>query len=228
MHTVDVGPRRGEVRRVAAATRKVIERLVATKAPVDALRVVAEHVEAAVAELEAHPQGRLYEGFAESALAGGAPAERDDIPFDPEAFAEHSPVIGAANPLAPPVRLEVHGDKVVGTARFGAAYEGPPSSVHGGYVACAFDELLGMVQSISGTPGMTGTLTIRYRRPTPLNAELFLEGAIDRREGRKLFCSGRIHDDSGEVTAEAEGIFIAVDFTKIAELMERRGDPPAG
>ena len=34
------------------------------------------------------------------------------------------------------------------TPRFGAAYEGPPGSVHGGIIAAAFDEVLGMTQSL--------------------------------------------------------------------------------
>jgi acyl-coenzyme A thioesterase PaaI-like protein len=206
-------PRRAEMRRVAAATRSVIDRLVATEAPLDALSRAAEHLEAALAELAGHPQGRLYEGFAESANAG-----------DPRAFFDHSPVIGLANPLAPPLRLEVRDGVVHGRARFGRAYEGPPGSVHGGYVAAAFDEVLGMAQSLGGNPGMTGTLTVRYRKPTPLRTELRFEATLDRQEGRKLFTSGRLY--AGEVlTAEAEGLFISVDFARIAELMARRDRP---
>ena len=136
----DVPPRRAELRRLADAARSVIDRLVATEAPIGALTAAADALEAALAELAAHPQGRLYEGFAEVGLSGAAD------PMDGVAFFEHSPIIGLANPLAPPVRLEVRDGAVHGTVRFGSAYEGPPSSVHGGYVAAAFDEVLGMAQ----------------------------------------------------------------------------------
>ena len=37
---------------------------------------------------------------------------------------------------------------------FGSAYEGPPGCVHGGFVAAAFDEVLGFVQSLGGQPGL--------------------------------------------------------------------------
>src|SRR5947209_2294161 len=85
-------------------------------------------------------------------------------------------------------------------------------------LAAAFDEVLGMAQSLGGQPGMTGTLTIRYRRPTPLHTDLRFEATLDRTEGRKLFTSGRLH--AGDtLCAEAEGLFIQVDFAKIAELM---------
>ena len=63
----------------------------------------------------------------------------------------------------------------LGLVRFGSAYEGPPGHVHGGFVAAAFDEVLGYVQSLGGRPGMTGTLTVRYRSPTPLYTELRFE-----------------------------------------------------
>ena len=47
----------------------------------------------------------------------------------------------------------------IATVTFGSAYEGPPGCVHGGYVAAAFDEMLGFVQSLGGNPGMTARLT---------------------------------------------------------------------
>ena len=203
-------PARQEMRRLAAAGREVIERLVATTAPEDQLAKAADLLEEASSLLAGYPQGRIYEGFAESANAG-----------DAHAFFDHSPLQGVANPLAPPVRLEVVDDVVHGRVRFGSAYEGPPSSVHGGYVAAAFDEVLGLAQSLGGSPGMTGTLTIRYLKPTPLHTDLRFEARIDRQEGRKIFCSGELY--AGELLcATAEGIFISVDIARMAELMARR------
>jgi acyl-coenzyme A thioesterase PaaI-like protein len=201
-----------EMRRLADQCRQVIEHLVATAAPLDVLRTAAGHLEEVVRLLEGYPHGRLYEGFAETPLSG-----------NPKAFFEHSPVMGMANPLAPPLRLEIVDGHVEGTAVFGSAYEGPPDSVHGGYVACAFDEVLGMAQSLGGNPGMTGTLTIKYRKPTPLHRELRFEGRLDRVDGRKTFASGTCHDGD-TLTAEAEGLFISVDFSKIAAMMEKRNE----
>src|SRR4029078_8634656 len=126
------------------------------------------------------------------------------------AFFDYSPLIGLSNPLAPPIELEVDGKTVHGGVRFGAAYEGPPGHVHGGFVAAAFDEVLGFVQSTSGQPGMTGTLTIRYRTPTPLHTDPRCEAAVQRGGGRKIFAEGLLY--AGDVmTAEAEGLFISVD-----------------
>jgi acyl-coenzyme A thioesterase PaaI-like protein len=109
---------------------------------------------------------------------------------------------------------------------FGSAYEGPPGCVHGGYVAGAFDELLGATQSLSGRPGMTGTLTIKYRSPTPLHRELQMVGELLGTERKKIFTRGTltVRDDDGSerLCAEAEGIFISIDVSKFVELKQQR------
>jgi acyl-coenzyme A thioesterase PaaI-like protein len=199
-----------ERRRLAAATRLVVERLVASAAPVELLANAADRMEAFADLLGGYPYGRTYEGYAEPANAP-----------KPEEFFDHSPLSGRANPLAPPVRLEVRGTTVYGEVRFGAAYEGPPGCVHGGYVAAVFDEILGMANSLGGQPGMTGTLTVKYRKPTPLRADLHLEATLDRTDGRKRWCSAKLY--AGDVLcAEAEGLFIAIGFERFKALLAER------
>jgi acyl-coenzyme A thioesterase PaaI-like protein len=213
----DVTPRRAEMRRLADAGRLVIERMATTDAPHEVIERAAELLEAAARELEGPGKTRTYAGFAESANAGG----------DPHAHFDHSPVMGMANPIAPPTRIESGGEhKIVMHVRFGWAYEGPPGSVHGGVLAATFDEVLGMTQSLSGQPGMTGTLTVKYRRPTPLHRDLRFEGTLERVDGRKIFTTGRCFDGD-TLTAEAEGLFVRVDFQKIAAMMVTR-DQPSG
>jgi acyl-coenzyme A thioesterase PaaI-like protein len=175
---------------------------------------VAEELEEIAERLGAYPQDHLYFGFAETAIAGDTASDSEG-PFD------NSPLMGKSNPLAPPMVLEKLSDRVVGTVTCGSAYEGPPGHVHGGYVAALFDELLGLAQSLSGQHGMTGRLTIHYRSPTPLRTELRLEGTFDRVEGRKVFCTGTLW--AGDVLcAEAEGLFVTVDFTRLMEMREAR------
>ena len=81
-------------------------------------------------------------------------------------------------------------DVMYGRATFGSAYEGPPGCVHGGYVAAAFDEVLGSAQSLAGRPGMTVRLTVNYRNPTPLHTELTFAGRVTQVDGRKTFTEG--------------------------------------
>lgn len=198
-------------RRVADAMRLVIERLVPSNAPAEELRRAAEGLERYAETLASHPRLKKVMGAAESSTAG-----------DVGAFFDQSPLIGLANPLAPPITIGKASDRTaVASVTFGSAYEGPPGSVHGGFVAAAFDEVLGYVQSLGGNPGFTGTLTIKYRAPTPLHTELLFEAELARVEGRKTFCEGRVFAGH-TLCAEAEAIFIAVPVERIEKLMERR------
>ena len=90
--------------------------------------------------------------------------------------------------------------------------------MHGGVVAELFDELLGLANIAVGEGAMTGTLKIRYNRPTPLLAPLELVARNTGRDGRKVFAWGGIYHD-GELTAEAEGIFIDVMQGKMLEIV---------
>lgn len=128
-------------------------------------------------------------------------------PYPDGALTERSGISGRSNPLAPPLRLRLEGDRTVGAAVWGDAYEGPPGCLHGGFVAAAFDDLLGCAQTASGTAGFTGTLAVRMRRPTPLHTRIDYEAGVSRVSGRRIVCWGRTTDD-GVLLAEAEGIFV--------------------
>lgn len=195
-----------EKRRLAESMRVVIERLVTMDAPEEELAAAADALERYADHLATHRHRRRLEGFTEASTAG-----------DVSAFFDFSPLIGRSNPLAPPLDLSSDGKRVLGRATFGSAYEGPPGHVHGGYIAAAFDEVLGYAQSLTENPGMTGRLVTHYRRPTPLHTELRFEAELVRVEGRKIFTEGRLY--AGEtLTAEAEGLFIAVDREKMRAM----------
>lgn len=201
---------RAALHRLAAVLRGMTEALMDTAASEAQLVAAAEGAEKLLAVLEGAPRHRALWGFAESSNSG-----------DSRAMFDSSPMIGLGNPVAPPLRLSVVDDHVEGSVVFGTAYEGPPGHVHGGFVAAAFDELLGMAQSLTGNPGMTGSLTVRYRKPTPLHREIRFFGKVDRVEGRKIFTSGTLFD--GEtLCAEAEGLFISVDFERMRQLAAAR------
>jgi acyl-coenzyme A thioesterase PaaI-like protein len=152
-------------------------------------------------------------------LEAAAPAEKKTrlepiMERHPQDHFPTSPMIGFANPIAPPAEVwavtGVDGQREIrGRVNFGYQYEGPPTCVHGGVIAELFDELLGLANIIVGQAGMTGTLKVRYRRPTPLLAPLELVSRFTGRDGRKIFTWGGIYYQ-GDLTAEADGIFIEV------------------
>ena len=61
---------------------------------------------------------------------------------------------------------------------------------------------------------MTGRLTIRYRAPHPLHTRIRYEAKLESVDGRKTLVTGASYDGD-TLLAEAEGLFIAVDFTKL-------------
>jgi acyl-coenzyme A thioesterase PaaI-like protein len=204
-------------RRLATAMRLVIERLVKSDAPEEELSAAADGLERYAERLAGHARLTRYEGFAETANAG-----------DTGAFFDQSPLIGLANPLAPPISIRTIGERQAeGRVTFGSAYEGPPGCVHGGFIAAAFDEVLGFAQSLTGSPGFTGTLTVIYRKPTPLHTELRFEAEVTGQERRKIFTKGRVF--AGDLmTAEADAIFISADRERFQALLEARQKRDAG
>ncbi len=140
-------------------------------------------------------------------------------------------VIGQRNPIAPPVRVRRDNGRVSAEFSLSSAYEGPPSFVHGGVSALILDQMLGEAAASSGHPGMTGTLSLRYRYPTPLG-RLRAEAGVARVEGIKTYAEGRIlveqDDGSWRASVEAEAVFILPRWAR-ERLAERQatGDAAA-
>jgi acyl-coenzyme A thioesterase PaaI-like protein len=140
-------------------------------------------------------------------LGGG----RDDgAGYRPSSHGDYlprSPVVGEASPLSPRFDWQTVDGGVEAHGRFGAAYEGPPGFVHGGWIACAFDEVLGIANIEAGHPGMTARLTVHYRKPTPLFQDLTFRARVDRVEGRRIMSRAEVW--AGDtLTAEADGLFV--------------------
>ena len=142
---------------------------------------------------------------------------------DVEAFRRgerpYNPVIGHANPIAPPLTVRIVGPgQVEGDVTFAPIYEGPPRAVHGGWVATVLDQLLGHAIASAGVVGFTGELSVRYRRPTPHSVPLLLRSRAHEVDGRRITASGEIVVD-GQVTAEATGVFVIPSEERKRELL---------
>jgi acyl-coenzyme A thioesterase PaaI-like protein len=139
-------------------------------------------------------------------------------------------VVGLRNAVAPPLVVRQLEDTDGRTGRIcsdfhlGAAYEGPPDLTHGGVSALILDQLLGEAAGAGNRPGMTATLTLTYRRPTPLG-DLRGEAWIERSEDHKTWARGRILA-GGEVTVEAEGLFILPRWAREAIAERDAADAP--
>lgn len=223
---------------IARELRVLADVLVANEASSDDIASVIDLLSAARVILERAPHGSIYRalspGMSVSSSMGKALAptrEASSVPASlpngappaefPHAFGDHpfrrfSPVIGSANPVAPPAVFGWDGDRVVGQCTFGARFEGAPGCVHGGFVAAVFDEALGIAQGLTGAPGMTAYLNVQYRKPHRLHRPIRFEAGVASVDGRKIRCTGSSFDaETGELLAECEALFISIDWEKI-------------
>jgi acyl-coenzyme A thioesterase PaaI-like protein len=198
--------------------RAIIEALAVRELCLEDLSQAKEMARSIRRSLEAHPpRPRWYD------------ADEQVTPFSPgsmQAYVQQSPVRGRSNPIAPPLVLETRerpdGSRaIVGRGRLGRRYEGPPHGVHGGWVAALLDELLGTAQNLTKAPGMTAILKVRFRELTPVDEDLRLEAWIAEQRARRVVAKATCH--AGDtLTADAEGIFLRVDFGEVEQRMRGR------
>jgi len=178
---------------VAAAVRELVEATIRSTVDDDEAAAVAEEVRALTARL----------------TASQVPGPRG-VRYNDEGIAWNwgNAVVGKRNALAPPVVLEPReGGGLRAEFDLNASYEGPPGLVHGGVTMMVLDHLMGEVASAEHTRvTFTGTLTGRYRAPTPLGP-VVMEGWISGEEGRKVFVDATLGSPD-QVTVEAHGIFV--------------------
>ena len=128
-------------------------------------------------------------------------------------------MLGPYNPLALPIEMEWQPPRALGRARFDTPYEGPPGCVHGAVLAAAFDQVINVANILSGSAGPTASLTLDYKRPTPLGAPLEFEAWVEAVDGRKVTSRARVRVGD-EVTVEARGLFILVDRDRVMRLAD--------
>jgi len=138
------------------------------------------------------------------------------------------PVFGRFNPIAAPLVVTIDDEGVArGTLTPTALFEGPPDAVHGGYSAMLLDGVMGTVVRAMGITAMTGTLTLRYLAPTPLDRPLDLTARVVDRRGRRTTVEGRISVD-GRTTVRGDGIFVSPRTWPPRTTTDQPADRPAG
>lgn len=136
---------------LADRLRRLIALSVTSEAPADRLDAAARALDEAIAVLAPYEPA----GPAPRFPAGDRSQPEQVMPFDP--------VMGRLNPLAPPLRFAWEPPRAIGTVTFDTPYEGPPGCVHGGIIACAFDQVFNVANLLSGRPGPTVRLALRFR-----------------------------------------------------------------
>lgn len=203
---------------LADTVRDLVDAVVRSQVPDEELDAVRQDLEGLVARLRAQqlpgPHGVRFDADGGHHTYG-------------------NPVVGKANAIATPLRVHREPDHSVwAETTLGAAYEGPPGLVHGGVSALLLDQMLGEAASAGGRPGMTGTLSLRYRKGTRLGP-VRIEAKAEEVRGIKTIVRGRIiavqadaEADSGrtDVCVEAEGLFILPRWARDGAVRGPVGD----
>ncbi|RLQ21845.1 PaaI family thioesterase [Seongchinamella sediminis] len=184
-------------RRVASAIKQLTEVLVTSSPDIQKMHDIAAQLETTAEEFSRSPRlfGRL------DWIRSGQHGSFGQVSH------ELNPIGGYANPIAPPVNAWLEDDKALGHCLCGWVYEGPPGSVHGGFVAAIFDQFMGVAQKLGGRPGMTGYLHVNYHSRTPLNTDLKLEARLVKADGRKTTIVASMWADE-VLTASCEALFV--------------------
>lgn len=102
----------------------------------------------------------------------------------------------------------------------GDGVSGFPGLMHGGISASLLDESMGNILDLNGalrkearaftTPNVTGGLDIKYLKPVPTNAVLYIRAIVEEMDGRKTKIRGEIKNENGEVLVKCESKWIAL------------------
>jgi uncharacterized protein (TIGR00369 family) len=99
-------------------------------------------------------------------------------------------------------------------------FEGPPNGAHGGIVAAYLDEVLaGAALSHTGRAYVTGELSVRYVKATPLGRPLLGRARAVKEATKYLDLEGSLEDlETGETFALATGRFFPMLATPTPEV----------
>jgi acyl-CoA thioesterase FadM len=69
--------------------------------------------------------------------------------------------------------------------------------------------------------GVTGRITVTFRRPVPVGVELVVTGGVTKETRRAIETHGEVRDAAGALFAEADALFLVMPEDQRREL-ERR------
>jgi acyl-coenzyme A thioesterase PaaI-like protein len=120
---------------------------------------------------------------------------------------------GSANLFGLQMELEpADGQPGAVTGRFFVKqdHQGPPGHAHGGILASALDEAMGMALWSQDIWALTRTLEVQLLAPAPVGVFLYLEARIESRDGGKVWAVASLRDET-RLIAEGRALFVEPD-----------------
>jgi len=104
---------------------------------------------------------------------------------------------------------------------FDERHQGGPGIAHGGLVAAALDEAVGLLATWYAFPSVTARIFVRYRIPVPINTEFQLRSWLVSARGRRLHVDAAIVDGA-ETLAECRAALLHVPLEHFLQTPEGR------
>ncbi len=127
---------------------------------------------------------------------------------------------GEAQPPSPAMEgLAPAGPELLGIFAPRDEHQSYPGRLHGGIAAAILDETIGRAILLRHDDewGVTAELTVRFRKPLPLDGEIRCLGRITRDTRRLFEGTGEIILTDGTVAAEARGKYVKMPIATIAD-----------
>jgi len=130
-------------------------------------------------------------------------------------------VCGIENDLGLKTKFyETSNDEVIGIFTPNSKLQSYPNVLHGGISATILDETMGramMIKDDKDVFGVTIELTIRYRKPVPLNQELKVVAKVTNDRGKLVEGVGKLILPNGDVAVTAKGKYMRRDIKDIVD-----------
>ena len=125
---------------------------------------------------------------------------------------------GDANPRGLGLEFRNEDGRAVADVSAERHLQGYPGRAHGGVVATILDEAMSWAAYWSGSWTATARMTMRFRRPVPIEQELHASGWLVRDRGRFMELRAELRTTDGVLLAEAEGVFARVSEAEGREM----------
>ena len=112
--------------------------------------------------------------------------------------------------------LDVDQRRTHGNFVLGPNYAGGAGFAHGGIIAVLLDEAMGKLSKLTDERAVTAELSIEYKKPVPVDAEIVVAGWQEEVKGRNRFRIGEIRDAQGNLLARGRGRFVVVGENRAA------------